>query len=70
MPGADDDQVGRCILVILNNRLDYYGTTANKAERLEGQSLGSDIVSSEAFNCDPAVTSLADELGVVGKKRL
>ena len=29
--------VGRCISVTLNNRLDYYGTAANKAARLEGR---------------------------------
>lgn len=41
--------VGRCISVTLDNRLDYYGTAANKAARLEGQSLGGDIVMSGEF---------------------
>jgi len=57
--------VGRCISVTLNNRLDYYGTAANKAARLEGQSLGGDIVLSEEFAGDPAVAPLAAELGAV-----
>ena len=51
-------QVGRCISVTLNNRLDYYGTAANKAARLEGQSLGGDIVMSQEFAQDPAVRPL------------
>ena len=50
--------VGRCISVTLNNRLDYYGTAANKAARLEGQSLGGDIVMSQEFAQDPAVRPL------------
>ena len=50
--------VGRCISVTLNNRLDYYGTAANKAARLEGQSLGGDIVMSREFAQDAAVRPL------------
>ena len=56
--------VGRCISVTLNNRLDYYGTATNKAARLEGESLGGDIVFSEEFFRDPAVVPIAQELGV------
>ena len=54
--------VGRCISVTLNNRLDYYGTAANKAARLEGESLGGDVVFSEKFAEDPSVAPLAREL--------
>lgn len=54
--------VGRCISVTLNNRLDYYGTAANKAARLEGESLGNDIVFSEEFAGDPAVSSFVKKL--------
>ena len=50
--------VGRCISVTLNNRLDYYGTAANKAARLEGQSLGGDIVMSREFVDDPGIQEL------------
>ena len=46
---------GRCISVTLNDRLDYYGSAANKAARLEGQSRGGDIVMSREFADDPGV---------------
>ena len=46
---------GRCISVALNDRLDYYGTTANKAARLQGQSNGGDIVLSPELASDPAI---------------
>ena len=49
---------GRCISVTLNNRLDYYGTAANKAARLQGQSDGGDIVLSPEFAADPLVASM------------
>lgn len=39
---------GPCIVVTLNDRLDYFGTTVNLAARVEGQSEGGDIVVSEA----------------------
>ena len=48
--------VGRCISVTLNDQLDYYGTAANKAARLEGQSRGGDVVVSREFAEDPAVS--------------
>ena len=35
---------GPCIAVNLNERLDYFGTTVNTAVRLEGHSLGGDVV--------------------------
>ena len=57
--------VGRCISVTLNNRLDYYGTAANKAARLEGQSLGGDIVMSLEFTRDPAIQDLLAEFSPV-----
>ncbi len=49
---------GVCIAVNLNNRLDYFGTTVNKAARLEGKSSGTDVVVSiDVFN-DPEVQAL------------
>jgi class 3 adenylate cyclase len=42
----------------LNNRLDYYGSAANKAARLEGQSTGGDIVLSPEFAADGEVARL------------
>ena len=52
--------VGRCISVTLNNRLDYYGTAANKAARLESLSTGGDISLSEELASDPSVADLLD----------
>jgi class 3 adenylate cyclase len=49
---------GPCIVVTLNERLDYFGSTANLAARLEGESRGGDIVVSRALTDDPAVASL------------
>lgn len=55
---------GRCISVTLNGRLDYYGSAANKAARLEGQSDGGDIVLSPEFAADPEVARLLDGIPV------
>jgi class 3 adenylate cyclase len=46
---------GPCIVVTLNDRLDYFGSTVNLAARLEGQSTGCDIVLSHVVYSDPAV---------------
>jgi len=54
--------LGRCISVTLNDRLDYYGTAANKAARLEGQSSGGDIVMSPQFAADPGVAGLLADI--------
>jgi class 3 adenylate cyclase len=63
--GAEDGLViklglhaGSCIVVTLNGRLDYFGSTANLAARLEGESRGGDIVISQALADDPAVAPL------------
>lgn len=47
--------LGRCIIVTLNNRLDYYGTAVNKASRLADQSRDGDIVLSEEFAAEESV---------------
>jgi len=49
---------GPCIVVTLNERLDYFGSTANLAARLQGQSRGGDIVMSKALADDPGVAPL------------
>ena len=49
---------GPCIAVSLNNRIDYFGSTANLAARLEGQSTGGDIVISSSMAADPGVSGL------------
>jgi class 3 adenylate cyclase len=49
---------GPCIAVTLNDRLDYFGSTVNLAARLQGQSIGGDIVLSHAVADDPAVRDM------------
>ena len=49
---------GPCIVVTLNERLDYFGGTVNMAARLQGRSEGGDIVLSEALMVEPEVRSL------------
>jgi class 3 adenylate cyclase len=50
--------VGPSVMVSLNDRLDYFGSTVNMAARLQGQSEGGDIVLSRAVAEDPAVKPL------------
>jgi len=50
--------VGPSVVVNLNDRLDYFGSTVNMAARLQGQSEGGDIVVSRAVADDPAVKPL------------
>ena len=47
--------VGSSVMVSLNERLDYFGSTVNMAARLQGQSTGGDIVISGDVATDPAV---------------
>jgi class 3 adenylate cyclase len=47
--------MGPSVVVTLNDRLDYFGSTVNMAARLQGQSRGGDIVLSRAVADDPAV---------------
>src|SRR5262249_9148492 len=49
---------GPSVVVTLNDRLDYFGSTVNMAARLQGQSEGDDIVLSRAGAADPAVREL------------
>ncbi|WP_395713925.1 adenylate/guanylate cyclase domain-containing protein [Reyranella sp.] len=49
---------GASVVVNLNDRLDYFGSTVNMAARLQGQSKGGDIVLSRAVADDPAVEDL------------
>ncbi len=51
---------GGSIMVNLNERLDYFGSTVNMAARLQGQSQGDDIVLSRAVADDPAVKPLLE----------
>lgn len=47
--------MGPSVVVTLNDRLDYFGSTVNMAARLQGQSDGGDVVLSRAVAEDPAV---------------
>ena len=51
---------GPSVVVTLNGRLDYFGSTVNMAARLQGQSAGDDIVLSQAVAADPAVQEIVD----------
>jgi class 3 adenylate cyclase len=53
---------GPCIVVNLNERLDYFGSTVNIAARLPGFSTGGEIILSEAVRCDPEVDALLEQV--------
>lgn len=57
---------GPCIVVTLNDRLDYFGSTVNLAARLQGQSKGGDVVLSREIAEDPAVAPILDRLAGEG----
>jgi class 3 adenylate cyclase len=46
---------GPCIVVNLNDRLDYFGSTVNITSRLPGFSKGGELIFSEDFNQDPEI---------------
>lgn len=54
--------MGPSVVVTLNDRLDYFGSTVNMAARLQGQSTGGDIVLSRAVADDPAVQQIIASL--------
>ncbi len=71
--------LGACIAVTLNDKLDYFGTTVNRAARIQGQALGDDIVASKetaercGFVCpaDFEQTEFTGTLkGIAGEARL
>ncbi len=51
---------GPCIAVNANNLLDYFGSTVNIAARVQNESIGGDIVLTEALTGDPLVQSLLE----------
>ncbi|TAJ24761.1 MAG: adenylate/guanylate cyclase domain-containing protein, partial [Reyranella sp.] len=68
--------MGPSVVVTLNDRLDYFGSTVNMAARLQGQSTGGDIVLSRAVADDPAVQEIIagvrkreEEVGLKGFDR-
>jgi class 3 adenylate cyclase len=46
---------GPCIVVNLNDRLDYFGSTVNITARLPGFSQGGELIFSEEFHNDPEI---------------
>jgi len=54
--------MGPSVVVTLNDRLDYFGSTVNMAARLQGQSDGGDVVLSRAVADDPAVQTVIADL--------
>ena len=58
---------GPCIVVNLNERLDYFGSTVNIAARLPGFSQGSEVIFSTPVYNDPEVSAFLKE-NVVGSE--
>ena len=52
---------GPCIVVTLNERLDYFGSTVNIAARLGALSQGGELIISESVARDPEVQSLLQD---------
>ncbi|HEX2696673.1 MAG TPA: DUF5939 domain-containing protein [Anaerolineales bacterium] len=52
---------GPCIVVNLNNRLDYFGSTVNIAARLPALSNGGEVIFSKAIRDDPDVNSFLEK---------
>ena len=52
---------GPCIVVNLNDRLDYFGSTVNIAARLPNFSQGGELIFSEAFYEDPEIRAFLAE---------
>src|SRR5215207_2261308 len=52
---------GPCIVVNLNDRLDYFGSTVNTAARLPGFSQGGELIFTEEINDDPEVREFLAE---------
>ena len=60
---------GPCIAVTLNDRLDYFGSTVNMAARLQGESVGGDIIFSENLLADPIVATMLRPAGLSSETR-
>ena len=60
---------GPCITVNQNDVLDYFGTTANIAARLERESAGNDVAVSDAVWQDPGVQEVVRKRGCQHESR-
>jgi class 3 adenylate cyclase len=56
---------GPVIAVTLNDRLDYFGSTVNMAARLQGQSVGGDLILSEDVAAGGSLAPLLNDLTVI-----
>ena len=52
---------GPCIVVNLNDRLDYFGSTVNIAARMPGFSQGGELIFSEEIRNDPEVNEFLSQ---------
>ncbi|HNB37622.1 MAG TPA: adenylate/guanylate cyclase domain-containing protein, partial [Anaerolineales bacterium] len=52
---------GPCIVVNLNDRLDYFGSTVNIAARLPNFSQGGEVIFSEAIRYDPEIMEFLEK---------
>jgi len=52
---------GPCIVVTLNERMDYFGSTVNIAARLPGLTQGGEVVFSNEIKSDPEVNAWLEE---------
>jgi class 3 adenylate cyclase len=57
---------GPCIVVNLNDRLDYFGSTVNIAARLPAFSKGGELIFTDEINDDPEVRSFLTENSKLG----
>ena len=60
---------GPCIVVNLNDRLDYFGSTVNMAARLPDFSRGGELIFTEEINGDPEVQQFLAENARLGALR-
>jgi class 3 adenylate cyclase len=61
---------GPVIAVTLNDRLDYFGSTVNMAARLQGQSVGGDLILSEDVAAADSLAPLLHNLTVIADQAL
>ena len=60
---------GACVVVNLNDRLDYFGTTVNTAARTEGQARGGDIMLTVDAARDPGVDEVLATVPLAMERR-
>lgn len=55
---------GPCLVVRANERLDFFGTTANVAARMQAQAVSGEVVIGESLASDPTVAPLLEGYGL------